>query len=488
MGYRNSVFGSLLRRTPVMGLTALVGCTDLASAPPPRDGGAALARFPGDPQVGAAVVDALRFAAERVDATVRALERRYPSSAPTRYPTATDASGQWLVATSSDWRSGFFPGVLWQLYERTRDPLWLARARGWTAAIEPMKDRPIDHDLGFRFCLSYGNGHRLSDSKAESDRAYRDAARAVLLQAAATLDRRFDMGGVPVGALRSEDDYPPGSRYPVYIDSMMNLCLLFSAWELSGAPPSGPARAWFEHALTQARTTLSRHLRADASTYHIVEHNDGSGGGAADGAVYRKSTDQGFAPESTWSRGQAWALYGFAQAYRFARADARADAAELLGASRRTAAYFLDHLPDRFPADPYNHAAGDLVPPSDFNAALGEPAGPYGTRRAGLKARTGRDSSAAAVAAAGLLWLAQLSPERDEQARAFQAGEDILRSLLTFRGADGALAYLAKSSVHQGVLAAGAVAFGSAPQSLSYGDYYALEAMNLYLSLTTPPP
>lgn len=486
-GYGNNVLSSLLRWTSALGITTCVGCTDSSTSSSRMDGSVAVVRLTGDPQVGAAVVDAFQFAAERVDATVRAMERRYPGSAPAHYPTATDASGQWQVAPSSDWRSGFFPGVLWQLYERTRDPLWLARARSWTVAIEPIKDRPIDHDLGFRFCLSYGNGYRLSDAANEADRSYRDAARAVLLQAAATLDRRFDMGGVPVGALRSEDDYPPGSRYPVYVDSMMNLCLLFSGWELSGAPPSGPARSWFDHALTQARTILSQHLRADASTYHIVEHNDGTGGGGADGGVYRKITDQGFAPESTWSRGQAWALYGFAQAYRSAKADPRASAADLLSAARRTAAYFLAHLPDRFPGDRYNQAAGDLIPPSDFNAALGEPAGPYSTRRAGLKARTGRDSSAAAAAAAGFLWLARLCPEAEEQGRAFHAGEDILRSLLTFRGGDGKLAYLAKSSVHQGVLAEGAVAFGSAPQSLSYGDYYVLEAMNLYLSLTTPP-
>jgi unsaturated chondroitin disaccharide hydrolase len=489
-------------RLPAIGLLGTLACAvpgdpfvghvpasaDLGPAAPAADGRGS-ARFPSDPAVTEAVGGAFQFAAARLEATILDLEARYPADAALHYPTATAPGGQWLAGDVTDWRSGFFPGALWQMYEHTRDPAWLARARRWTAAIAGLQDRPLDHDLGFRFCLSFGNGLRLSDADGETGRAYQAAAREVLLRAAAALDTRFDMGGVPVGALRSVDGYPPGSAYPVYVDSMMNLCLLFSGWELSGAPASGAGRRWFDHALAQSRTILGRHLRPDGGTYHIVEHNDGTEGTPADGKVRRKISDQGFGPESTWSRGQAWAVYGFAQAYRFAQRDPQAGAPALLEGARRAAAYFLDHLPDRSTGDPYNRVPGDLVPPSDFDAARGEPDGPYSTHRAGVRARTPRDSSAAAAGAAGLLELCTLVPDATEGHRLFRSAEDILRSLLTFRGPDGKLAYLAKDSVHRGVLAAGAVAWSAAgaPQSLSYGDYYLLEAMGRYLALTEPP-
>ena len=446
--------------------------------------------FAADPEVRQAIGDALGFAAQRLDATIADLKSRYPQDYWLHYPAFTVTSGpslgQWSYRGAADWRSGFFPGALGHMYEATGDAVWLAESRSWGAGIESMKSTSVDHDLGFRFCQSFALDDQLSDEGNDPGRVYRDHARDVLLTAAATLDTRFNENGIPVGALRSEDDYPPGSTYPVYIDSMMNLCLFWQAWELSHRPDAGPARTWYEHAVAQATTILAQNVRPDGSTYHIVEHDDGTGGTPPDGKVSAKITDQGFAPESTWSRGQAWAIYGYAMAYRYTRHDQAARPGRFLRASERTADYFLAHLPDRYLADPFNHRPGDLVPPADFDAALGEPDGPYSTHRAGTKAFTRRDSSAAAVAAAGLLQLCTLFEERERRQKYFDAAQEILGSLLSFRGSDGKLAYLARDSVHQGILAGGSVAWDPNQDtgSLIYGDDFFLEAILRYRALT----
>jgi unsaturated chondroitin disaccharide hydrolase len=447
---------------------------------------------PANPHVVRSVRDAFLFAAERVRQTVNGLKTAYPTDYALKFPSHTRDDGTWYYKPVTDWRSGFFPGVLWQMYGQTEDALWRQDAHQWTDTLEAMKDNPIDHDQGFRFCLSFGNGYALSTAQTDPDGSYGERAKQILLAAAAGLDRRFNQGGIPVGAMCSEDDWPPDTHYPVYVDSMMNLCLYFSAWDLSGRPSTGTASTWYEHALSQADTIMRQNVRADGSTYHIVEHNNGVDGLPADGTVLRKITDQGFAPESTWSRGQAWAIYGFSQVYQYARQRSPARAHAYLQTARATADYFIQHLPNNYWRDPYNYMPFDFVPPADFDAALGEPPGPYSTNRAGTHTRTRRDSSAAAIAAAGLLLLSTLDPDDAARARYFLSAQEILHSLLRFRGPDGKLAYLAKDSVHRGILAGGSVIWdtGNNTNSLIYGDYYLLEAMDRYVKLAHPssPP
>lgn len=152
----------------------------------------------------------------------------------------------------------------------------------------------------------------------------------------------------------------------------------------------------------------------------------------------------------------------------------------------KAADYFTRRLPAHDTADTWNHAAGDFVPPADFDAAVGEPDGPFSTHTPGRRTRTRRDSSAAAIAAAGML---ELAPLIDPDARAlgyFRTAESILRTLVTYRGPDGQLAYLGKGSVHQGILIDGAISLDHpAPNgSTIYGDYYFLDAARRYLALT----
>jgi unsaturated chondroitin disaccharide hydrolase len=432
---------------------------------------------------------AIAFAKARLDATIVTQRASCPDEYLTLYPTSTvtqgSALGEWKYSTVDDWRSGFFPGVLWQLYRATGDATFQKRAQDWTAGFESEQHDALDYDVGNRFMASFGQEYRQSNDRNDPGGLSRAHARDVLLAAAAALDTRFDMHGIHVGALRALNTYL--APYPVYIDGMMNLELLFEGWSLSGRPSSGTARTWYDHAVTSAETTRRENVRADGSTYHVVQYNDGTHGTPPDGAIHAKITDQGYGNESTWSRGQAWALYGFTMTYRYTKDDTSVRPERFLGTAMKAADYFISHLPASYAADPYNHVVGDFVPPSDFDAALGEPAGPWndanrdhvlGDRRPPLHTFTERDTSAAAVAASGLFELCSLVPSPVDRARYRHAAEAILRSLLTFTGPAGKLLYLARDSVHRGILANGRVAWGYPESSLIYGDYFLVEALN----------
>jgi unsaturated chondroitin disaccharide hydrolase len=173
--------------------------------------------------------------------------------------------------------------------------------------------------------------------------------REVALTAAASLRSRYR----PLGRyIRAWDDDRDGRTI---VDTVMNLGLLYWAGEACAAT-------------AVAETTLREHVRADGSTYHVVDFDP------ATGSVERRGTHQGWSDESCWSRGQAWALYGFSRVYRWTGEP------RFLAAARRLADYFLRRLP------------ADRLPPWDFDAPAGGP----------------RDTAAAAIAASGLLELDRL--------------------------------------------------------------------------------
>lgn len=484
--------------TPEAGTTTAVLDAGVDAASPGPDGSVPL--DDGGTRGCLPVADTLAFATSRLQETVAYVKRTHPSDYATYYPAFTYSSGpnvgQWDLSPRSsqlvnsratDWRSGYYAGVFWQLYAATGSQEMLGYAKEWTRGLESLKTNPLDYDIGGRFLRSFGDGLHLLASADDADSSYRAHAKEVVVQAAITLDKRFDQGGIPVGALRSLDDYPPGP-YPVYIDGMVNVPLLFEAWDASGRPTTGPMKALYDHGVTHSLTVLAGNVRADGSIYHIVQYNDGTSGSPRDGKVYSKITDQGYASESTWSRGQSWGVYGFTEVARFAKDDP-AVSAKFLAAAEKVSDYFIRHLPDSYAADTYNLRKGDFVPPTDFDAALGEPAGPFadankdgvfGDRRPALRTFTERDSSAAAIAASGLLELATIASTPANRARYQAVAEDILRSLLTFRDANGKLAYLAKDSPHRGLLAAATVSWSLPQLSLMFGDYYLLEALRRY--------
>jgi hypothetical protein len=333
----------------------------------------------------------------------------------TRFPVSTGPDGSWKTAGARDWRSGFFPGCLWLIHESTHDDSFMDAAERWTAGLAPVQFYGGTHDLGFMIFGSYGHANRLYPS---------DARKKVILQAAETLATRFNPN---VGCIKSWDN--PRWAFPVIIDNMMNLELLFWA-----AANGGPARLR-EIAVSHAEKTMSNHFRADGGTYHVLGYDPGSG------TVLARNTHQGAADGSTWARGQAWAIYGFTMTYRFTK-DKR-----FLKTARRAADYFLARLPP------------DGVPYWDFQAP-GIPNEP-------------RDASAAAIAASALFELSGFGPEPAIRETYGQAARKILGALC-------APPYLAEGTNSRAILNH---SVGSKPGnaevdvSLIYADYYFLEAM-----------
>ena len=337
----------------------------------------------------------------------------------TRFPVSTNPDGTWKTAESDDWRSGFFSGCLWKMAAWTKDPFWKIRAERWTAGLEKEKANKGTHDLGFMMFLSFGNGYLLTQNARYKD---------VLLESAASLASRYNPA---TGCIKSWD-FMGTDRYPVIIDNMMNLELLF--W----ASRNGGRKEYRDICLSHAANTIQNHMRVDGSTFHVVFYDPRKGG------VVDRKTHQGFADNSTWARGQAWGLYGFTETYRETK-DRR-----FLETARKMADRFLARLPD------------DCVAYWDFDAP-GIPNEP-------------RDASAAAIAASGLFELSTFVQDPKDRQRYWNAGMNILKSLASPR-------YLSVNTKTNAILLH---ATGHKPAnrevdvSLIYGDYYFVEALMRY--------
>ncbi len=249
---------------------------------------------------------------------------------------------------SKDWTSGFFPGSLWQIYKLTGDEKYKEKAKEWTALMENQKYNDKTHDMGFKIYCSFGEG-----LKVEDNQFYKD----VIVESAKTLSTRFNK---KVGSLRSWDFNSDIWEFPVIVDNMLNLELLFEATKISGDS------TYHKIAETHAITTLKNHFRPDNSIYHVVVYD------TITGVAKMKVTHQGFNNESTWARGQGWGIYGYTMAYRYTKNPA------FLKQAEATAKFYMEHenLPE------------DGVPYWDFN----DPAIPNAPR----------DASAAAVVTSAL--------------------------------------------------------------------------------------
>ncbi|MFS4493432.1 glycoside hydrolase family 88 protein [Maribacter sp. 2308TA10-17] len=199
-----------------------------------------------------------------------------------------------------DWTEGFFPGSLWYMYKTTNDIKWRMDAEKFQAMFESHKYFTDNHDLGFIFNTSFANGYEFTKN---------DNYKEVLITAADALVTRFNP---KVGCIKSWDtdkgwQSKRNWKYPVIIDNMMNLELLFKVSELTKNPK------YKEIAITHANTTLKNHFRDDYSSYHVVDYDP------LTGEVRSKQTAQGFANESAWARGQAWGVYGYTVCYRYTK-------------------------------------------------------------------------------------------------------------------------------------------------------------------------
>lgn len=317
------------------------------------------------------------------------------------------------------WCSGFYPGELWYLYENDPTPELKKYAEMFTQRIEDVQHVTDNHDVGFMLYCSYGNGYRLTQ-----DTTYRN----VLVTGANSLSTRYRP---TVKAIRSWEFNRAKWQYPVIIDNMMNLELLTWASKSTGDP------RFNDIAVNHANTTMANHFRPDYSSYHVVSYD------TITGVPHIKQTHQGFADESAWARGQAWALYGYTMMAR------ETGSPEYLNQAKNIAAFLMNH--PNMPAD--------KVPYWDYNA----PEIP----------NVPRDASSAAIMASALIELSQL--DKSEQGKEYLAfAEQQVRSLTTPE-------YLAAKGTNCNFALMHST--GHLPGNsevdvpLSYADYYYVEAL-----------
>jgi hypothetical protein len=327
------------------------------------------------------------------------------------------------TSNSGWWTSGFYPGTLFYLYQFSHDTALVMEAQDRLRLLEKEQYNKGTHDLGFMMYCSFGNGLRLLD---------RPEYKQVLLNSAASLSTRFNP---KVGCIRSWDSKP--WKYPVIIDNMMNLELLFWATQASGDS------SYYKIAVTHANTTMKNHFRPDYSSYHVVDYD------TATGDVLAKKTAQGYADSSAWARGQSWGLYGYTVMYRSTRDPKYLSQAENI-------AHFILTNP---------HLPADKIPYWDYDA----PDIP----------RALRDASAASVMASALIELAGYVPVGRGQ-EYLNVAEQIIVNLSgnTYHAVVGSNGgFILKHSVGH------LPAKSEVDVPLTYADYYYVEAMIRYKDL-----
>ena len=363
---------------------------------------------------------ALDFAAGQVEALVR--------TRPDTFPIFT-VDGRWQVEENAwtNWTEGFLGGLVWIFARRTGDAWWRERAEHYSRLIEPRRfDRTV-HDLGFLFISTWKRWYEIDGDPALLER---------VIDAGRTMALRFDERGRYLRSFVAPES--------CFIDIMMNVGVIFEAARATG--DADLLRIATEHCLT-----TRRHLvRGDGSTAHEAIFD------LETGAFLRPGTHQGWRPDSSWARGQAWALYGFGTAFLHT-GDPR-----FLDTAQRCADFFLDRT------------GAAIIPPNDWEEP--DPPRPY-------------ESSAAAIAAAGLLQLARMASEPVRRERYRDAALAILTELCSPR-------FLAiETPGWEGVLLHGVYHERrelGVDESVMWGDYFFVEALERALgapgSGTAPDP
>lgn len=333
------------------------------------------------------------------------------------------ADGKYLLNPNNNWTDGFWSGILWLAYEYSGDEAFRTAARGTVDSFRKrLETNPASldhHDIGFLYSLS---------SKAQWMIEKDPAARELTLQAADVLVKRWRPKAGIIQAWGPEGHEVNGGR--IIIDCLLNLPLLYWAYE-----QTGDAR-YRDVAIKHTEKSRRFLVRGDDSSYHTFWFDPETG------EAVRGGTHQGNSDGSTWTRGQAWGIYGFALGYHYTKNPL------YLETSKRLAQYFLNHLPE------------DNVVYWDFDVEI--------------TPDTKRDSSASAITACGILELLKHLPENDPD-RAFLAEgvqktmEGLVRHYSTMNQPD------AEGFIEHGSYA---VRLGNSPDDfMIWGDYYYLEAL-----------
>lgn len=328
----------------------------------------------------------------------------------------------WTNNFIADWRSGFWPGIAWYLFESTQDSFWKRTAETASQKLTHIIDTAVsNHDLGFQFFCSYGNGYRLTHNAAYKK---------ILLRAADSLATLFNPRVGTILSWRARG-VERGWPHNTIIDNMMNIELLF--W----ASKNGGSKKLYEYAVRHAETTMKFHFRPDYSTYHVLVYD------TTTAQPLQRLAHQGYANNSMWARGQAWSIYGFTMAFRETKKDS------FLLTAMRAADLYLKRLPS------------DYIPYWDFD----DPAIPNAPR----------DVSAATITASALLELSTLCSDSSLSKKYFSAATAMLAHLST-------ATYLSNQTNNAFLLSS----TGNKPANkdidvpIIYADYYFLEALLRY--------
>jgi len=356
-----------------------------------------------------------------------------------RFTDYSSTSGVWQIKSRSTWCSGFPPGLFWYLHNLTGEQEWLDRARNWTEGVRA-RATEADNDTGFQIFCSFGLGYILT---GETDTDYLD----VMKTAANTFaTQRFNptigsyrawtnTSSNPVSdpSITASTTNPNDMVFEVNIDMMMNMELpLFVG--LNGGNPD-----YVDYAVSHADRSWEDLVRVDGSTFHVVGYK-------ADGTVDYKRTHQGWQTDSTWSRGQAWGVYGYAMLYRYTGLERMLQRSELL----------FDYFMAATAAQ-----SSDFIPYSDFDAPL--------------NASNPRDTSAAAIVASAALDLYNMTDDE----KYLNAARNILLSL-------GSPTYLAQGTNYQPILLKASSKWGDPEVGAIFADFYYVEAMMRYRALFPP--
>lgn len=332
---------------------------------------------------------------------------------------SSEEQKQWNCTSIYDWTSGFWPGILWYVYEYTRDDEIKKQAERYSSALFPVVDRKADnHDLGFMMFCSSGNAYRLT-----GEQKYKE----ISLRSADSLATLFDKR---VGTIHSWPGMRKQKGWPhnTIIDNMLNLELLF--W----ASKNGGGKDLYNIAYSHALVTSRNQFREDYSTCHVVVYD------TIGGKRISQLTHQGYADKSMWARGQAWAIYGFTMCYR------ETGEPSFLEVAQKAADIYLKRLPE------------DYIPYWDFDVPnlLNEP----------------RDASAAAVVASGLLELSSYVKNKAKADAYFNSAVKMIKALSSpaYRGGQTNNAFLLHSTGHK----PGGTEIDA---SIIYADYYYIEAL-----------
>lgn len=327
----------------------------------------------------------------------------------------------WNGTRISNWTVGFWSGMLWHLYEYDQNEQWLQHAIHYTNELEAIKDLTFNtHDLGVMAYLSFGHGYRLT-----GDPDYRQ----ILL---ATADKLVQLYESNTGTLLSWPWMIDIWNWPHHtiITSMMNLNILF--WASKNGRPD-----YYDMAVGHADAVMEHLIRSDYTTWQVV-HLD-----TLSKKAIKKQTFNGLNDNSTWSRGQAFAIYGFTNTF------VETGEQRFLAAAQGLANTFIDRLPE------------DYVPYWDFDVVASEDM---------LK-----DVSAAAIAASALMELSQHTRNNRLKNKFFHAGKKIIEHLSDppYRSNKANNAFLLHGVGNRN-------ADSEIDVSLIYADYYYLESLIRY--------